>query len=281
MIRSAIFVGLLAVACRAEVGTLNGVPAPHADAWPEEPVAILIEHNPWLMVIGSDTARVSLFRDGTLIRVDTSQKESARLLVSQLTAPEMKRVMSAIEPASSFWHLAEEFNLTPNMTDMMTTELIVSMSGRWKRVQLYGYTAEEWHAPATTIMFSDQKPDSLPREVDRISKLLVGLKPRREVEWTPRYVEVMLWPFEYSQESPLPWPAAWPRIDSAMAFKRGDSYSIILPGSEKAALEKLVRSRSERQAVEVSGKKWAIAYRPVMPGGRWAHDIAERLKSAR
>jgi len=280
MVKSAgrVFLVVLLVACRPRVGTLQGVEAPAAGAWPEEPMAVLIEHNPWF---GDDTPRAEIYKDGIIIRLDPGdQTHKPRLLVSQLTPPELVRVKKAIRPAASFWRLKDRYDLAPTVTDLMTTELIVSEGKRSKQVMVYGYAPGGWKPPASTSFYDPTaKADRLPREVGRISRLLIALKPAHEVVWAPRYGEVMIWPYEYSPDEPLDWPAHWPALTSPMAFQRGDDWSLILPGSELPALEAFVAQLGERQAIRLGGKKWAISYRPVMPGGRWAREIATRQQA--
>jgi len=276
--RGILLVLLLLIACQPTTGRAQSTPSPASDAWPEEPIAILIEHDPWAMVIGADIPRVSIYADGTVIRLEKgSPTRKAQLFVSQLKGDEWERVRKAIHPAESFWELRDEYNVAPNVTDLITTELVVTEDERFKRIQAYGYSAEAWTPPAQTIMLKeDAKSDSLPREFDRICLALATLKPNNERVWSPRYVEVMIWPYEYAPDESLEWPARWPNLTSPMAFQRGASYSLILPGSELSALEAFVARRGQRQAIQISGRKWAIAYRPVMPGGTWASEIAER-----
>jgi hypothetical protein len=269
------------LAAGAPPGSVPEAPAPDPNAWPDKALAVLIEHNPWAMVIGADTPRVVVFDDGTVIRRTPSKGASQRYLaVSKLAASELNDLRSALRPSASFWDLKDQYNVAPNVTDMVTTELVVYSEGRFKRVEVYGYAPEEWKPPAFTMMPSKQIADALPAEFDRLCHLLVDLAPRDEVQWSPKYVEVMIWPYEYSPDKPLEWPSGWPGLTSPMAFQRGDSYSLIVPGSKLAALEAFVARRGERQAVRIGGKKWAIAYRPVMPGGKWARDIAEREAAA-
>src|SRR5438105_4353566 len=198
---------LLIVACRAQIRDLEGVRNPNAHAWPDEPVAVLIEHDPWAMVIGADTPRAEVFRDGTVLRLDVGDRSRPpQLLVSQLTATERDHLLNVIGPSWTFWRMRDEYNLAPNVTDMITTELIVSDGNRLKRIQVYGYAPEEWHPPAYTILPRNKTADSLPSEVDRICKVLATLKPHHEVPWEPRYIEVMMWPYDHSREQPLPGP---------------------------------------------------------------------------
>ena len=257
--------------------TVTGTPNPPATAWPTTPIAVLIEHNPWLMVIGADTPRVELFEDGTLIQMQETKAGEPQLFVSRLTPAEMTQVRGALGPSWTFWRLKDAYNTAPNVTDLVTTELVVAKGKQFKRIQVYGYAPEDWKPPAYTVFASREAPDKLPGEFDRICKLLVRLKPRNVVPWQPRYVEVMIWPYEHSPEQPMEWPKKWPQLTDPMTFQRDDSYSLILPGSSLPDLREFLKQRGERQAVAIGGKKWSIAYRPVMPGGTWARRISERL----
>jgi len=270
--RRCFVLALLLFGCADRLRDLRGIPNPDPHAWPDDTVAVLIEHDPWGMVIGADTPRTAVFRDGTIIRLNQS-----KLFVSQVTGSERDRLLRAIEPSAFFWLLRNEYNVMPNVTDQVTTELVVSEPKHWKRVQVYGYSPDRWESLASTTFRGGPRADALPREVKRLGDLLASLKPQHEVEWQPRYLEVMLWPYEYSPESPLPWPSEWPNLKSPSAFARGDSWSIILDGSQRATLEAIIATRGERQAIALDGHKWAIAWRPVMPGGHLARDIAARL----
>src|SRR5262245_7927315 len=128
---------------------LEGVRHPRGDAWPAEPLAVLIEHNPWAMVIGADTPRVSLYADGTVIRLEPRGKQTpSQLMVSRLTEAELAKVKNEIHPTADFWQLKERYNVMPNVTDMMTTELVVYEGEKFKDMRVYGYAPEGWDPPA-------------------------------------------------------------------------------------------------------------------------------------
>jgi hypothetical protein len=258
---------VLALLFATTAAAQDGVPQPRADAWPSELLAVLIEHNPWAMVIGADTPRVSLFADGTVIRLEPQgEKTAPRLMVSQLTAAELAKVRSAVRPAAAFWKLEKHYNVVPGVTDQMTTELVVYDGKRFNDVSVYGYSSVK------------DASDRVPAEFERLCKLLIALKPRHAVPWQPRWLEVMVWPYEHSPGAPLTWPAKWPNFKSRLAFpQKGEMCSLILPGSEERALREFLAGRGERQAVAIDGKKWSVEYRPVMPGSRVAQTVAERL----
>ena len=84
-------------------------------------------------------------------------------------------------------------------------------------------------------------------------------------EWTPHYLEVMVWPYEYAPDTSIVWPKDWPGLNSKRSFKREDSYSIFLDGSVLPELQKFLRKEKEKGAVEIDGKKWAVSFRSVFP----------------
>lgn len=75
----------------------------------------------------------------------------------------------------------------------------------------------------------------------------------------------MLWPYEYAPDASIRWPMEWPGLDSPQASRRGDSYSIYLPGKSLDDLRAFLGTRREKGAVEVGGKKWAASHRYVFP----------------
>ena len=52
-------------------------------------------------------------------------------------------------------------------------------------------------------------------------------------------------------------------MESKRSLMRGDSYSIFLDGSLLSELQKFLRTRKEKGAVEIGDKKWAVSFRPV------------------
>jgi hypothetical protein len=79
----------------------------------------------------------------------------------------------------------------------------------------------------------------------------------------------MIWAYDYAPEKSIVWPEKWPDINSNSTRKRGDSYSIYLPYSEKGNYKEFIATRSEKGAVEINGKKWAVSTRIPFP-----HEIA-------
>jgi hypothetical protein len=98
-------------------------------------------------------------------------------------------------------------------------------------------------------------------------------------KWSPRYVEVMLWSYEYAKGASVPWPKDWPGLDSSRVKKRGDSYSIFLDASMIPQLQAFISGMKEKSAVLIDGKKMSVSYRmpfPSEPVWRQAFDSIER-----
>jgi len=268
---------LVAIACRKETSAhYLGVPTPPADAWPEDPIAILVAHDPWAQVIGADIPRTEVFSDGTVI-VMRAGAEGPELMTGHLSADELHDLRSRLGPTDRFLSLKESYDLAPGLSDLPTVEVVLTANGRRKRVTAYGYLFEQSRVLGTTRVPTDAHADQLPPELDRVCRLLADLAVDHLAKWSPRYVEVMIWPYEYSPEEPVHWPREWPDLENGLSFQHGDLWSIILPGNEQDRLHRLVAGMRQKQAVCVDERKWAITYRPVMPGGRWAKRINDAL----
>jgi hypothetical protein len=263
-----------ALLARATPAAFDGVDSPDSTAWPEEPAAMLIEHDPWAMVIGADLPLVEVYADGTVLRADAGNTRDPGYLVSQLAPREMERLRESIGPTKELLALRDYYDSRPNVTDQPTTQLVLSAGETSKSVSVYGYALGTVDTPAYTVIAGGEKGDEVPREFDRVARLLAALAPRHELPWKPRYIEVMLWPYDHSPDLPMSWPADWPSVGSPLTFARGNSYSVVLPGSELARLRDYVERRGERQAVLWNGGKWSIGYRLVMPGSALAAQIA-------
>jgi len=250
---------------------LEGIAKPDASAWPAKPFAFLLEQNPWAMVIGADLPSVVVYSDGAVLRANPSSRKEPAYLVSQIRGSEWDRLVQSIGPTPAFDVLKENYSMSAPTDQPTTTVVLFGKSGR-RSVSVYGYSTAP---PDTRTARKDRVGgSSVPAEFDRIATLLATLAPRNETPWQPRFVEVMLSPYENSRETPKPWPAAWPTRGSQMAFQRNASWSVILPGSELPKLRDFVRQTKERQAILWDGHKWSIAYRLVLPAGQVATRIA-------
>jgi hypothetical protein len=173
-----------------------------------------------------------------------------------------------------FQRLKGEYNIAPGVSDLPSVEIVRYEKPYSKKVEVYGYISGFVPTPAVTKVPTQQAADVVPNEFDQAYKVLTGLHPKNSIAWIPTWAEVMIWPYEYAPDESLPWPKGWPELGSKFAVQAGDdSYSLILPGSEIDKLERFLAARREKQAILISGKKWAVAWRPITPGGRMARVV--------
>jgi hypothetical protein len=116
--------------CSSLVGTAQTVkPAPAESGY--EPVVTLTEHNPWLMVVGSDSPSFVLYRNGVVIFVKNRTYRTAKLTNEQSETLIRQLDLTALDS------LADSYSLT-NATDLPTNVLLFHVGNHAKRVSVYG-----------------------------------------------------------------------------------------------------------------------------------------------
>ena len=89
-------------------------------------------------------------------------------------------------------------------------------------------------------------------------------------------LEVWRLPFEEARGAPEKWPAHWPGLDSSAVRPAGYGrpLRILLPTSELARLEDLMRTLADSRAVELGGRKFGLDVRLPFPGDEaWRGEI--------
>ena len=236
-----------------------------------KPLAVLIGTDPWAMVIGSDTPHCAIYEDHAALfaRPDGIYRH-------QLTDQQFAELMKHVTPVMNLKSVKSYFDLAPNITDQPEAKFYFDIGGKTVATTVYGLMPADTRLSAHTVFPGSKKSDKLPTELGRLYEFLLKLDYPHSERWTPKYIEVMIWPYEYAPDESIKWPAGWPQLDSERASKRGDSYSIFLDGQLLPQLERFVRSRKERGAVELGGHKWAIEYRYVFPSEPIWHKALER-----
>ena len=224
------------------------------------PVAILIETNPWAMVIGADTPRVAVYDDGEVI---FAKEQNQRVQYYQLTldAPSLKTMRTQLSALLSINDLKLSYELV-RATDQPEAKFYLSDKKRELVTSVYGLSS----TGNGSSVSGDSGNAGVPRELLDFYKWLLELDSSQRKVWTPKYVEVMLWDYSYAPQPSIKWPRDWPSLDSDRTVKRGDKYSIFLDGRLQPQIAAFLATRSEKGAVEISGKKMAADYRYTFPG---------------
>jgi hypothetical protein len=212
---------------------------------------LLYRRDPWLMVIGSDSPLAACYANGLMIFLDSaaSGKSGAVYKSLQLGEAERGRLqarMAALDTLQPYYELSQA-------TDQPTTQLVFRSGGKLKQVSAYG---------------------GMPPELAQFTAFLNSLQAQagaRAADWTPPFIEIMLWPFDHARGEPTPWPKEFPGLDSPATVKRGESsYSLYLPSAQKEKFRDFIKTK--QGAVLLEGKKWSVAARVPFP-----HEIPAKL----
>ncbi|MEJ2689141.1 MAG: hypothetical protein P8130_04175 [Deltaproteobacteria bacterium] len=231
-----------------------------------EPIAVMIQTNPWLMVIGSDTPTIAIYSDGQIIKLN-QEKENAPLYVqAQLTEQQLEEVKRKILSFGDYSKINRSYDLAPNVADLPETKIFLNLRGAKLGTSIYGLMVPDARILALSSIPGQDKPDTLPENLKNLHNYLSNLKFESSKEWIPKFVEVMIWPYENAPDESIHWPKNWPGLDSPNTLKRHAGYSIFLPGDMIEQLGKFLITRKEKGAVEIGNKKWAVSLRYTFPG---------------
>lgn len=228
--------GLLASGCRT---------APKDPYDGPRPIAVLIEEDPDLMVIGSDMPRVALYENGLLIYVDGT-RASGVYKTKMLGASDLRDLRARLGPTPAFLGLEKSYS-PGDSTDQAAIDIFLSADSAARAVSVKGLAAG-------------------PEEFRRVYDVLRNIRRPDSVNWIPDGLEVMFWPFDGSTLPPVPWPEEWPSLGDRFTRKRGvDTYSVYMAGEGLEDLKAYRAGLADGQAVLIDGRKWAMEFRYVFP----------------
>lgn len=243
--------------------TMGFVPlslVPQALGAPPQPLVLLYVKDPWLMVIGSDSPRFALYDNGLVIYASEEKKIEKPFLSKLLSPAELKELLTTLDLERKLEGLEGKTFSTLSATDQPRNQLRYWINGQPRGIEVYG--------PPHRRDPGDLGAESVPKPFLEVFDFLIQFRAKGAQPWLPPQIEVMIWPFDYSRETPNPWPKEWPGLDDPATKKRGNnSYSLFLESRYFSAFLDLLRSMKSSQAVLIGDKKWAIDYRIPFPGG--------------
>jgi hypothetical protein len=222
-----------------------------------EPLAVVLETDPWNSVIGSDTPLLALYEDGELVYVGAHGK-SARYDRRRLSQNELalaKTKLAALAAAK----VERRIDLIM-ATDQPETYLYARSGNKTAATGVYGL-AVRGGLPAPL----PQEAANLPPALRETYSFLLSLAAKDGRPWRPKYVEAMLSPFDESKGREIAWPKGWPGLKSTAARARHGSYSVFLPDDQQEKLFALSAAQGDDNFVSVDGKKWSVSARLVFP----------------
>jgi hypothetical protein len=219
-----------------------------------KPLIVLIETDPWAMVMGSDVPSFALYENGKIIyqRIENKQLKIYEVTLSKL---ELQNVIRSLDIADSFYKLPNNIKAS-SWTDQPSNQLMLNFDST-KVISIYGKVRTDAEVRAAT-----------PKEFLTVYDNIKKYKSNSAKEWLPNKIEIMLWDYNYAPNK-RPWIAGFPDLNSPTTVKRGDGedamYSLYIDKKDFEEFKKYYSSMGEKQAVEINGKKMAIDYRLPFP----------------
>jgi hypothetical protein len=228
----------------------------HFNATYGQPIVVLYETDPWLMVIGSDVPSFALYENGQIIYKQVSDKR-VKLVEVTHDRDQTQAIIKTLGITDSLMNERPIIEAS-NATDQPNNILLLNF-GKVKQIQVYGSLRNP----------KGEARSKTPKDFLTVYDRLIHFEDQAAKEWLPDTIEVMATGYSHSPEKPLKWNTAWNDLKSPTTIKRGNNlYSIYITKSQFPDLVKLLRSTKEKQAVEINGEKYSLSYRLPFPNLR-------------
>lgn len=222
------------------------------------PLVVMLETDPWLMVIGSDTPSFVLYEDGQVIWRKKSAKDGSAFLSKRLTPSELQKWTKTIKTLAAFRSGQTRIAMS-NYSDQAETKFYIDLDGTKLVASVYGMHLAE----GSRLKGRSGTPPQF--ELKKLFGFLQSTNFEGATPWAPDFIEAIAWNYDYAPDNAIVWPKHWPGLHAATTLKRTNVYSIFLPGTQRKELEAFLGTRKEKGAIEIDGKKFAVSYRLVFP----------------
>jgi hypothetical protein len=225
----------------------------------KKPLIYFVETNPWLMVIGSDVPSFALYESGLVIYRVIEDRNiiyySARLspvelqgLIDDLISSD--EIYSLEEDIFSGYAVDQEGNLLVGK-DQPENMLVINLE-QAKTIAVYGSLSND--------VPRDYTPDVFVEIYDKIT----NYRNDAAKEWEAPFLEVMLWNYDHARRT-RKWPEHFPDLNSPLAVRRGDSYSLFIERNQQQEFFDFYDSMRGNRAVNINEWKMALSYRIPFP----------------
>jgi hypothetical protein len=221
-----------------------------------QPIVVLIETDPWLMVIGSDVPRFALYENGQIIYRKTVNRVY-KYYQARYDKEKTQGIIKTLGITDNLMKQPDNLEAT-GRTDQPTNILLLNFD-TVRQISVYGnLTYAKSEARAKT-----------PKDFLTVFDNIIKYDDNTATEWLPDTIEVMATRYSYSPEKPLKWNSEWGDISSPTTVKRSENlYSIYIDKKYFDAFISLLQSLKEKQAVEINGEKYSLTYRLPFPNLR-------------
>lgn len=218
-----------------------------------QPIVVLVETNPWLMVIGSDVPTFALYENGQIIYKKQGNKQWKYFEVKN----DRETTQKIIKSFGITGNLMKEpdYIEASGSTDQPTNILLLNFD-TLREISVYGSLEKK----------KSEARRNTPEDFLTVYDNIKNFKSKNAKDWVPHYIEVLLTDYSHSPEEPKEWPPNWPDLQSESTVKRSELlYSLYLPKEHFDDFKSLISDLKEKQAVEINGKKFSVSYRLPFP----------------
>lgn len=223
------------------------------------PLVVLIERNPWLSVIGSDSPSFVLYDSGLVIFIK-KVAEKYKYFSTILGQEEINKLYSP-KIVQTFFNLKSndpkdpDYFDTVSMTDQPTNTFVMWQGEKKRKIYVYGRLRDD-----------KESRDKTPKELLALFDQLIQFDKAEAKKWSPEKIEVMAWSYDYAPEGALDWPPGLPDLNHPTTVKRENIYSIYVDQKQFEQINQLMKKKGDRQAIAINGKKMSLSFRYPLPG---------------
>lgn len=234
-----------------------------------KPIFILVENDPWNMVIGSDSPTFALYDDGSVIFLERSG-DGARYLHVNLDAEDIRGLAEQLCPKdkANYQPRYDLSNWTDQPFNMFYFEgTIIRVYGDLRQPPDEPDEADGGDGFLEELEEEEKKQWQLfPDELLGIFQLASEYHHDRAKPWMPEYVELIFWPYENAPDESITWPEAWPDLDDPKTRKaENNTHHVYLSSHFYNDFMEFLRTREPRGAIKINDQKMTVSHRFPFP----------------
>ncbi len=212
-----------------------------------KPILWYTVYDPWAMFMGAEGPIITLYESGKVIYWKNKSYH-----LSELQKPEVEEIISQLNLNDTFFSTSKSIQATYS-TDQPSYVLQIDLD-TLKYFSVYG------------SMNSKESKKNIPKQLRNVYDFVINFENDKSDTWFPDKIELMLSDYSHSPDVSIQWPKEWPNLNSPETITRqGGAISIYLDKKYFDKLVSLLKKRKEKQAFEISGKKFYVGYRFPIP----------------
>lgn len=211
------------------------------------PVVVLYETDPWLMVMGSDVPSFALYQNGQIIYRKIVDNEYKYFEIKN-DREKTQKIIKSFGITDNLVN-GESYFKASTSTDQPDNILLLNFKD-YKEIKVYG------------DLKNKETREKAPKDFLMVYDNIQKFEDVNAKEWLPEQIEILATDYTHSPEIPVKWNNEWTKnsID-----RGGYLMSVYIDKKYFDDFKKLAKNLKEKQAVEINGKKYSLSYRLPFP----------------